>query len=275
MYCEKCGKEIRDDALFCGHCGAKVGEVGIINNSPNLNVIDNTSQSTAKGNSASRIPIVVVAIVAGFLFIIGVSLLLYYVNGGNTGRKNGFEESSDSSYNSNSYSSNSYNSGSSNVTTNKSTNSSAYNRNSTSSQKDIKKAIVGKWQISSFAYPDEFSTRDGKIINYIGSNPNSKYQYMVMYAMLDFREDGKIYSFSGFDIFKYEIRDNDTIVAVDIANNGSGLGGAVVTFKYDRNNKTLTVENFTNNEGKVITDNGAGSGYDRSKAIGNVYRKLS
>ena len=275
MYCEKCGKEIRDDALFCGHCGAKVGEVGVINNSPNLNVIDNTRQSTAKGNSSSKMPIVVVVIVAGFLFVIGVSLLLHYGNGGNTGGKDGFEESSDSSYNSNSYGSNSYNSSSSNVTTNKSTNSSAYNRNSTSSQQDLKKAIIGKWQISSFAYPDEFATRDGKIINYIGSNPNSKYQYMVMYAMLDFREDGKIYSFNGFDIFKYEIRDNDTIVAVDTANNGSGLGGAVVTFKYDSNNKTLTVENFTNNEGKVITDNGAGSGYDRSKAIGNVYRKLS
>lgn len=59
-------------------------------------MIDNTSQSTAKGNSSSRMPIVVVVIVAGFLFIMGVSLLLHYGNGGNTGRKDGFEESSDS-----------------------------------------------------------------------------------------------------------------------------------------------------------------------------------
>lgn len=26
MYCEKCGKEIRDDALFCGHYGRRIDD---------------------------------------------------------------------------------------------------------------------------------------------------------------------------------------------------------------------------------------------------------
>ena len=272
MFCEKCGKKLNDNATFCRYCGTKIK----LDNKDNANNNTNVGESAVNesGSKLERERKVQIALIIGIGVVILIAIIIVVVL--MTGSKSKDTASSDSSYSStNNGTANSYNSNSSNVTTNKSTNSSAYNRNSTSSQQDLKKAIVGKWQISSFAYPDEFSTRDGKIINYIGSNPNSKYQYMVMYAMLDFREDGRIYSFSGFDIFKYEIRDNDTVVAVDIANNGNGLGGAVVTFKYDWNNKTLTVENFTNNEGKVITDNGAGSGYDRSKAIGNVYRKLN
>ena len=26
MYCPNCGKEVEDGALFCGECGAKIGE---------------------------------------------------------------------------------------------------------------------------------------------------------------------------------------------------------------------------------------------------------
>lgn len=151
MYCEKCGKEIRDDALFCGHCGAKVGEVGVINDSPNLNVIDNKSQSTARGNSSSKMPIVVVVIVAGFLFVIGVSLLLHYGNRGNTGRKDGFEESRDNSYNSSSYSSNSYNS-------------------SSSSNKSTSFAIEGKWK--SVGNTGFGQAQPGSIVNFNGTNCN-------------------------------------------------------------------------------------------------------
>jgi len=29
MFCTKCGKEISDDAQFCGHCGSKTGGVSL------------------------------------------------------------------------------------------------------------------------------------------------------------------------------------------------------------------------------------------------------
>ena len=186
---------------------------------------------------------------------------------------NGVSKSSNNNY-SNNASSNNSTSNSNNVSNNNSINSSSGTKsNSTSSQQNIKSAIIGKWTISTISNPDYFSASNGNMVVATDKVKNG-YKYLTPPPNLNFKENGRIINLSGFDIYTYEIKDDETVVAKDYATRGtSDMGGEVITFKYDKNNNTLTVVDYTNSKGEVITNNGAYSTSDRSKVVGDVYSK--
>ncbi len=139
MYCEKCGKEIRDDALFCGHCGQRIDDGSLVKPISGLRTTTKESERGFK-----PIEIIIMSVVA--LIVIGLIVFFVY----EATRYNHQQEMRDS-YNSNSYSSNSHNS-------------------SSSSNKSTSFAIEGKWKsVGNMGFGQ---AQPGSIVNFNGTNCN-------------------------------------------------------------------------------------------------------
>ena len=141
MYCEKCGKEIKDDALFCGHCGQRIDDGGLVEPISGLRTKSNESKGFFSFNPVEKIIMSVVALIVIGLIIFVIAGAIY------THQRSVVKDS----YSSNSFSSNSYNSGS-------------------SSNKSTGFAIEGKWK--SVGNTGFGQAQPGSIVNFNGTNCN-------------------------------------------------------------------------------------------------------
>lgn len=75
MFCEKCGTQNKDDAKFCGKCGAELR--------PIESIVESSAVETARKNR--RIGMAAVGLIA-FLLLIGVSVFFRWIHGNDKSR---------------------------------------------------------------------------------------------------------------------------------------------------------------------------------------------
>ena len=159
---------------------------------------------------------------------------------------------------------------------NASNSSSSSKSNATNSTKNSN-SIVGEWKVSTFAYPNDWKPNpNGGNVMYTGEGWSDLYNYDHPAPKLKFREDGKVHAGTAAGdsyIAKYVKNGDGSIVVrmLDTSNRGD-----IITFKYNQNDNKLTIENYTDVDGNVVTNkkvNGRDKVTDRTKAIGTVYKK--